>query len=421
MLTPLAWGQHVLLDTHLNIWTDELAKPLLAAADLSSTDVGFGILVDDDINAFAIPGRQIYVHTGLLIQAKDVSVVRGVLAHEIGHVLAHHHFERHQDLAKVKFGTIAGAVAGLGAALAGAGGAAAGLVLGGTSAGIGNLLHNSRTQEREADRIAITLLERNNCSAEGLVDFFQYLNTQQQLTSRKPPAHLLTHPLTPERLNSLKAEVAQEQGRIKYTDKEQYEFELIQAKVFALTHSAASTRRKYRGESDADKLAQTIAFAKGAEFDRALRLLQTLPETYWSVDLAGQIAMEQGAFENAVAAFQAVLRYHPKDPVAQFNLARAYQAAQEHKFALPVLRQLTLTQPEWAYAWYLRGISAGQENMLVESHLSLAENALIRGDIKTAQQHLRLAEKAADEKDEDQQRLLQHLRDRLDALRTGQG
>ncbi|MFZ2619311.1 MAG: M48 family metalloprotease, partial [Alphaproteobacteria bacterium] len=200
-----ALAASMVLDTELNDWLGQLAAPLVKAGGLSPNTVGFHMLVDNEVNAFATPDNNIYMHTGLVLRAESPAEVQGVLAHELGHVLAKHGFQRYADIRNATIATIAGAVVGLGAAAAGGGtDAAMAGILGGQALGTGNFLRHSRTQEREADQHAMLLLNASQLSASGMVTFFNKLNNDQMLSIRTPPQHLLTHPLPAERMDSLR-------------------------------------------------------------------------------------------------------------------------------------------------------------------------------------------------------------------------
>src|SRR5262245_497779 len=45
----------------------------------------FYVVDDEELNAFAAPGGNIYVHTGLILKARNVSELVGVMGHEMGH------------------------------------------------------------------------------------------------------------------------------------------------------------------------------------------------------------------------------------------------------------------------------------------------------------------------------------------------
>ncbi|MGB0220734.1 MAG: M48 family metallopeptidase [Sinimarinibacterium flocculans] len=51
----------------------------------------FGVLDSPNVNAFATPGGYIFVTRGLLLRLRNEAELAGVLAHEIGHVVARHH------------------------------------------------------------------------------------------------------------------------------------------------------------------------------------------------------------------------------------------------------------------------------------------------------------------------------------------
>jgi predicted Zn-dependent protease len=55
----------------------------------------FHLLADEEtINAFALPGGQVFITAGLLKNLKSKAQVAGVLAHEIGHVIGRHSAEQ---------------------------------------------------------------------------------------------------------------------------------------------------------------------------------------------------------------------------------------------------------------------------------------------------------------------------------------
>jgi predicted Zn-dependent protease len=53
----------------------------------------FGVLDDDDVNAFAAPGGYVFITKGLLARMSNEAELAGVLAHEISHVLRKHHLQ----------------------------------------------------------------------------------------------------------------------------------------------------------------------------------------------------------------------------------------------------------------------------------------------------------------------------------------
>jgi len=149
----------------------------------------FHIADDPSINAFAMPGGVVVVHTGLLRAVKRPEELAGVLAHEVQHVEL-----RHSLKALIK----ETGLRGLWAAVTGD--------LGSTVAGQAAVkltsLRFSRDAEREADRRGFETLVSQDIDPQGMVDFF---GTMKAAAGDSPPAWLSTHPDSNARQQSLHA------------------------------------------------------------------------------------------------------------------------------------------------------------------------------------------------------------------------
>lgn len=116
------------------------------------------------VNAFAAPGGQVVMLSGLIDEAASPEVVAGVLAHEMGHVVERHATEgivRALGLAAI-IGAVTGDAASVGASSAQLGAALL-------------TLSYSREAEAEADRRGVDMLNAAGISAAGLADFFDRL------------------------------------------------------------------------------------------------------------------------------------------------------------------------------------------------------------------------------------------------------
>lgn len=149
----------------------------------------FHVAENPAINAFALPGGVIVVHTGLIRATRSLEELAGVLAHEVQHVE-----RRHSLKAMIKEtglrGLWAAASGDLGATLAGQ----AALQLGS--------LRFSRDAEREADARGFETLVKLDIDPQGMVDFF---GTMDREAKNSPPAWLSTHPASEARRQSLRA------------------------------------------------------------------------------------------------------------------------------------------------------------------------------------------------------------------------
>lgn len=147
---------------------------------------------DLSINAFAMPGGTVVVHTGLIEAAKTPEELAGVLAHEVQHIE-----QRHSLRAMAQsLGTMA----------------ALGMVFGDVS-GIAQIaaslsqLSYSRDAEREADARGLAVLKAAAIDPQGMVRMFETLSKESE--GLNPPAMLSSHPATAERIARLKASIAE--------------------------------------------------------------------------------------------------------------------------------------------------------------------------------------------------------------------
>ncbi len=153
---------------------------------------------DPEANAFALPGGKVGVYTGIFKVARNQDQLAGVIAHEIGHVVSHHHNERitrqmgASGLLQILSG-LAGARYGEGVGNAvGQGGS--------VIAQTGLLLPGSRVQESEADVVGQQLMAKAGYDPEGAVALWQNMAAA---AGSRPPEWLSTHPDPSSRLREL--------------------------------------------------------------------------------------------------------------------------------------------------------------------------------------------------------------------------
>ncbi|TKS55178.1 M48 family metallopeptidase [Luteimonas yindakuii] len=159
------------------------------------------VFVDDNPNAFALPGGKVGVYTGIFKVAQDQDQLAAVIAHEIGHVIARHHDERITRQAGAS-----GALQVVGAVLGsrygeGVGNAA---VQGGSiAAQAGFLLPGSRDQESEADVVGQQLMASAGFDPRAAVNLWQ--NMIAASGGNRPAQWLSTHPDPQSRIGELQS------------------------------------------------------------------------------------------------------------------------------------------------------------------------------------------------------------------------
>jgi len=156
----------------------------------------FGVLDDNDVNAFASPGGYVFITKGLLSHMKSEAELAGVLAHEISHVLRKHH------LAAIKKGARTGLMAEFaGQVVKEKGGSQEYLKL--VNAGTELYARGlDKDDEFEADRMGVVIAARGGYDPYGLPAVLQ---TLQSLNAQDSKLALMfkTHPALADRLSLL--------------------------------------------------------------------------------------------------------------------------------------------------------------------------------------------------------------------------
>ena len=158
------------------------------------------VFKSDQINAFALPGGNIGVYSGLLPVTRNGAQLAAVIGHEVGHVLAGHPNERMSEQYATQ-----GGLSVLSAFLGGASGGGSQAIMSalGVGAQVGILLPFSRAQESEADLIGLELMARAGFDPRQSVQLWQ--NMTAATKGQQPNQFLSTHPSNDNRIQALQA------------------------------------------------------------------------------------------------------------------------------------------------------------------------------------------------------------------------
>ncbi len=206
-------------DPEIQAYVSGIGKKLVAASQSQDKPFQFFVVKEDEVNAFAIPGWRLYVHTGLIEAADSEAELAAVMAHEIGHAERRHGTQNltrsmgTQILLGVAFGNSETDAAKIANGIANAG-----------------LLSYSRSAEREADDIAVHLLHRTGYDPNALVVFFDKLQSMGSSQSSAFAKLFSTHPPTSERIQNAKTLIGQLEKK-GYTLGDMEKFHNFQAKI----------------------------------------------------------------------------------------------------------------------------------------------------------------------------------------------
>lgn len=220
-------------DDVLNEYLFNLGNKLIAAdptirGELVNDFTFFGIK-DRTLNAFALPGGFIGVHTGLLLATETESELASVLSHEIGHVSQRHIARMIASSEHDVLIPLASAALALIAAAAGAGSdAAIGTFMAGQGVAIQKQINFTRDAEKEADRVGFQILRRAGFDVNDMAAFFLKMQNATRLYNDVPSQYLRTHPLASDRIADAEARARNVPYR-QHTDSA--DFQLIRAKA----------------------------------------------------------------------------------------------------------------------------------------------------------------------------------------------
>lgn len=170
------------------------------------------VIDDPTPNAFALPGGQIGVHTGILRLAEDDDQLATVIGHEIAHVHAEHGRQRVNAQAATQLGTnILGLALGVGGVAGGD--TIAGLLGAGVNYGV--ILPFSRENELEADRLGLMYMADAGYDPYAAVEFWTRMSeAANRAGGGKPPEWMSTHPSDERRIAQLETFARLEGARI---------------------------------------------------------------------------------------------------------------------------------------------------------------------------------------------------------------
>ena len=226
-------GPSVLRDTETELLFKDMSRPLVVAAGLDPNSVHVVLLNDPEINAFVATGQTVYVQSGLLEAADNVNQLQGVVAHELGHVVAGDSIRIGEGVKQATGISILSLVLGAAAMAAGAGDAAMGIMMAGQRAAMGKFLAFTRARRRPPTRPRAVCCRSRVSAARASSNFSESCRTRNiALRSIRRTASTATHPLSSERIQALGQKLRADAAYNKPTDPAlEARFQRVKAKL----------------------------------------------------------------------------------------------------------------------------------------------------------------------------------------------
>ena len=201
---PQAGALSLISDEETELFLQKVTRPLFKAAGVPFDRNKLHIVNDNTLNAFVSDGNNLFINTGTIISADGPDELRGVIAHETGHIMGGHIIRQKLKNQSLQQASLASMIlAGTTAAVTGRGDVAMAIALGGQSSTLNNFLQYRTEQERSADESAVKLLKQTRQSPAGMLRFMKRINQRNELSGIEESPYFRTHPVTRERIGFL--------------------------------------------------------------------------------------------------------------------------------------------------------------------------------------------------------------------------
>ncbi len=208
--TELEWGSQIaqqvqksakiIHDPVIEEYVNRIGQNIVKNSD-AKVPFTIKVIDTDEINAMALPGGYFFVNSGLILAADNEAELAGVMAHEIGHVAAHHQAREmtrmhYADLGMVPLVMVPGY--GIGYGIYEASAFAVPLTM----------LQFQRDFEEQADWLGIQYMYKAGYDPQQMGDFFKKIEDLQKTKPGMISKTFATHPQTPERVTKTDHEIA---------------------------------------------------------------------------------------------------------------------------------------------------------------------------------------------------------------------
>lgn len=396
-------------DPEIKKYIQSLVDRLSAAFPPQPFPFAANVLQHNSMNAFAVPGGYVFVHTGLIMQLEHESELAGVLAHELAHVTQRHIASRVERAQGVTLASLVGVLAG---ALLGGGSGGGALFAGSMAAGQAAMLNYSRMDETEADQIGLQYLVAAGYKPQGMQGAFEKIRRKQWSSGIDIPEYLSTHPDVGSRLNEIHARIESLPTAVRNRAENDDRFNRVKTLVWARygepeNASRLFAQRTTRSSKDCPAFMGAGILAERRnqvkEADAAFtKALSCAPNDALICREAGRFYFTTGD-PRAEAMLQRALQQDPHDLMAQFYYARLLSGTKDRALAHQYYDNLLRSLPEDAELHYYYGRSLGEDKQLFPAYLHLAYSALYRNDKRKVEQWHKQAQSYAKTEQEKKQ------------------
>jgi predicted Zn-dependent protease len=390
-------------DAEVTDYVARVGNRLVAKGSDARQEFEFFLMRDPQINAFALPGGFIGVHTGLIMAAQSESEMAGVVAHEISHVTQRHIARMINNQQSSQWMSLAALAIAILAARSNSQVAEAAAAIGPALA-VQQQLNFSRDFEREADRMGLQLLEKAGFDPQGMTMFFERLQRATRVYEGGAPSYLRTHPVTYERIADIQSR-AQEMRYRQVPD--HIDFHLVRAKLkaeFDTPRDAVAffrdglAEKRYLSEAGT-RYGLAAALMRVRDFagaSRELVALRVLVKDSSMVDALGCRIRLAGGDPEAFKCFRDAVQAYPNQRALVYEFTEALLQARQAEAALKVVESRLGNFPDEYRLYLFQARAHSLLNRRLAQHRSQAEAYARMGSTGAAIEQLQIGLKEGD-------------------------
>ena len=387
-------------DPLLQDYVEDIIYRLVTHSELQDRRIEVVIVDNPVINAFAVPGGVIGVHTGLLLYAESEDELATVLAHEIAHLSQRHFSRRIEQQQAAQPLTLAGMLASA-VLIATTGGAGLAAMTATQAAALDAQLRYSRAAEQEADRIGMQTMADAGMDPHAAPEMFErMLQGSRYSGGNRVPEFLRTHPLSESRISDTR-------NRARKYPKQRVEprlhYHLMRARM--QVHHADTPQRAAATFSaslegtpisrEANRYGLVLALTESGRPAEAQEVLEGLldedPGRIEYLIAQADLDMSIGEAQSATRLLQHELRLYPNNHALTMAYARALLMNGQAHIAEEVLMEQSHLRPNDPGLWYLLAEVQGLSGNIVGLHQSRAEYFILNGVLDMAERQLNYA------------------------------
>ncbi len=380
----------VVEDPQITEYINEIGHRIAVQSNDGDHNFTFFVVDDSRINAFALPGGFIGVHTGLIEASRNEDELAGVMAHEVAHVTQRHiarsvHASSRQSMLTTAM--MLGAVI-LGAAAGSSDAVQAGIAVAqGTAAQ--QQVNFTRSNEFEADRIGIGALAEAGFDPYGMASFFEVMSRQDTSNpDLRMPEFLRTHPVTTARIAEARSRAA---GYSRITSDDSANYGIARARILVDRYDTADKavayfeRRDYDDQTDFERYGRAVAYQRDGRDRQANAIFEELAAKdkkviAFYIGLAQtQLALED--YRGSQDTFDRAMELFPRNVPLVIHYAEALLLLGEAEQAHDILLDLLNNVPPTPGQVRLIARAASDAGNSAESLYYLSEYRLMTGDL----------------------------------------